>query len=279
MARNQCIFLTGYILLWCAGCETPAPPPIRFDTVGVDASADVSDLAAVLAEAVDEQGYLIMDDYLPLEDRLVAQLRRFAVSGPQSSPELYPDTDAKLAYWLNVRTAWAMYLAAQWAREDAMSGDGMGEQVFVADGREMTLRGIDQRLEKLGGYHAVIAAPCMNLQRVRVPSMPLLPDYVQEHIRTWFAVFVDDEQRFIIDVADKAVRFPPVIWRYREEIRAEYTRRYGVHDVTLTTCLLPYVDGSAMRRLQNAIGYRCVEHTAPSRLAVVRQRWESSETE
>ena len=100
-----------------AGCDDGAGKPaavplapVELPVAGVRPSADVSDLAAVLAEAATADGRVDPSAMRRLSARLDEQLRRFAVSGPTATATLYPTYGAALAYWYNARTAWAMKL-------------------------------------------------------------------------------------------------------------------------------------------------------------------------
>ena len=70
---------------------------------------------------------------------------------------------------------------------------------------------------------------------------------------------MDDEQRFVIDIERKRILVPPVLWQYRSRLIEAHHKTYATRGANLTTVLLPFVEGSAHRRLQDAIGYRCVK--------------------
>ncbi|HAU37297.1 MAG TPA: hypothetical protein DCX07_06220, partial [Phycisphaerales bacterium] len=91
--------------------------------------------------------------------------------------------------------------------------------------------------------------------RARMPCEPFQPEGIRRAIRQRFEEFLDDEERFVIDVQSRQVRVPPVLARFSPSLIADYERRYGATGATLTTALLPHTSSSAQRRLQDAIGY------------------------
>ncbi|HDY65901.1 MAG TPA: hypothetical protein ENH84_06690 [Phycisphaerae bacterium] len=254
--------------VWFVGCAKQ-PAPITMDTTGVAPKVDFSDLAAVLEEVVDKKGYIETEKFEPLSDRLIRQLKLLAVTGPTATPGLFPDPEQRLAYWYNARTAWAMELAMRRHKSKLIRPDELGTITFPLDGRRMTLTEIDAKLNTTGGYHAVIAAPGSNLRRASLPEKPFDAKTIRVEIKTRFGAFVNDTERFVIDVATMEIRFPPVFWKYREEILADYARDGGGPQATLTTALLSQVSGSALRRLQDAVGYKCVENHQAGELVLV----------
>lgn len=222
----------------------------------------------MLDRAVDDEGYVRAGVYPDIAERLHRQLRLWVGFGPTATPEAFDRPEDKLAYWYNARSAWSIYLAMM--RRDLPDPESIeiGQADFPIDGREMTLRQIDDMIERLGGFPAVMAAPCVSLHRAPLPRVPFEAGTINAQIDRRFSAFLDDPKRFVIDVEAQAVRFPRIIWQYRQEIQHEYRRRFGDLQPSLTTALLPWVDGRAARRLQDAIGYRCVQNDRKPKPAI-----------
>jgi len=141
------------------GCAD-APQPVALQGPAVAPAADYTELGAVLAAAVDQDGSLHPEALEPLHEGLNVQLSRLAATGPTATPLLLTEPEDRLAYWYNARCAWSIELT---------------------------------RLQ----------------------------------------------------------------------------RTYGAEAATLITALLPHVRGAALRRLQDAIGYRAIEAPREETLAIV----------
>jgi hypothetical protein len=134
----------------------------------------------------------------------------------------------------------------------------------------MTLREIDALLAH-EGWQALVAAPDVLAQRAGLPADPFSAQDVRRRIAERLNEFVDDDGRVFLDVENRQLVFPPVLWQYRRQLLEQHRKDYGAAGATFTTALLPYVGGSAHRRLQEAVGYPC-RPAAPSRaLAVARK--------
>ncbi|MBN1555846.1 MAG: hypothetical protein JXA11_13975 [Phycisphaerae bacterium] len=258
----------GILLLVLAGCEDGKPTVVALRVEGVTPSTDVKHLSVVLKECVDKKGFIDVDTYKRVEPALRTQLRQMAITGPDATPALYSTDPDRLAYWYNARAGWSILLAMRLHGEKQESAGGLKGFLFPLNGRQMTMVQIDKAIFLLGGYQAVVAAPCANLHRAALPQTPFAAETIHEDVRRRFDGFVDDPRRFIIDVETRQIRFPAVLWQYREEILARHYKQYHAPQATFTTALLTLVHGSAARRLQDAVGYACVEDTTPGKLAL-----------
>jgi hypothetical protein len=261
-------------VVWSGGCEervAPWPPSLlhaQLEPLPVAGEPGTDDLAAVLERAVDDEGFVRAGVYPGVADRLHRQLRLWVRFGPNATPEAFGRPEDKLAYWYNARLAWSIYLAMMKRDLPEPETIEIGQADFPIDGREMTLRRIDDEIERLGGFPAVMAAPCVSLRRAPLPKVPFASRTVDQQIQKRFSAFLDAPKRFVIDVEERRVRFPRIIWQYRDEIKRDYRRRFGDLQPSLTTALLPWVDGRAARRLQDAIGYRCVKNDRKPKQAI-----------
>jgi hypothetical protein len=237
------------------GCPAP-PSPVALDLAGAGPNTDLSDLRAVLRRGLDADGRLVMYSLKKVSGRLDAQLRRLAVTGPTASPALFAARADRLAYWYNARAAWAIKLALLANCPTCLSAECLEARPFPLDGRTMTLSAIDERLRADADWRTLVAAPSVRMHRARLPAAPFDANGIRRRIAERFEEYVDDEDRFVIDVGRRKVRVAPVLWQFRDRLIAEHHRRYGTTGATLVTALLPYVHGSARRRLQDALGYR-----------------------
>jgi len=262
MSRTALKLAAGVAAVLACGCGGSAPGPVELDTAGVTPRADYADLAVVLEKAFERDGTLIPDAKAIHVERLDAQLRLLAVTGPTATPDLLPTPEARTAYWYNARAAWALKLLALAGFPERIGTEAFSARPVPLDGRTMTLDEVDRLLAADPDWRTVVAAPCALRLRARMPARPFSAEDIRGRIAERFEDFIDDEEHFVIDVERRRVRIPPVIWQFRDRLIGEYHRRYGTQGATLTTALLPHVSGSAHRRLQDAVGYGCVEATA-----------------
>jgi len=273
MSRGYCKFILAVLLAaaLATGCDKPGEP-MTLDVAGVAPAVDYAELAKVLGESVSaSDGRVDVEAFeeAKLSDTLDEQLRRLAVTGPRATPELFTSPEARLAYWCNARAAWAIKLAELEGWPEEAAPVRLMERQFPLDGRMMTLAEIDTILATDEDWRTVVAAPGVLLNRAPLPTTPFGAADIRERIAGRFNAFIDNADRFVIDIAHKRIRVPNVLYGKRHELIAAHNARYATRGATLTTALLPYTNGSAHRRLQDAMGYPCVRRRT-SELAVTR---------
>ena len=237
-----------------SGCIGPVEPVV-LETAGVAAEIDYSDLAAVLVGALDENGCVLPDELKKLSDRLDAQVRRMAIAGPTVTPKLLPSPDDRLALWYNARAAWALKLVALAESPAELARRQLELRQVTLDGRLMTLDEIDAILSADADWRVGVLAPSLRKRRARLPKTPFAAADVRRRVGLRLVEYVDDEDRFVIDIGRRLIRVHPVLYRLRERLVAEHNRKYATEGATLTTVLIGQVTGSPRRRLQDALGY------------------------
>jgi hypothetical protein len=253
IVRKSLVF--AFMVLF-AGCAGAPVPPVRLDTAGVAPAANYEDLAFVLTTATNDKGYLDYDVLKNDANRLEAQLKRLAVTGPTATPALFPTYESRLAYWYNARAAWAIRLALDAdCPRDSLAPARLEERGFPLDGRGMTLDQIDALLLRSFDWREAAAAPCVRLHRPRLPRKPFAPDDVKADAIARLKEYLADDDRFVIDVDSKTIFYPPALWAVRGRLIEEYGRQYHTQGTTLNTALLPYAGRIGELRLQSAIGY------------------------
>ncbi len=237
------------------GCVQP-PGPVELDVKGVRPAADDSNLAAVLRQAVDPQGQALPEALERCADRLDAQLKLLAVTGPTATPALFANPDDCLAYWYNASAAWSMKLAMLAKFPEEMDGRALHHRPFPLDGRKMTLHEVRQLLQKEEDFRVALLMPGVSVQDGPLPATPLAGADARRRIAETFNRYVADPKRLVIDIDRRRILFPPGLWRVRDALIRRYDARYGAEQATLSTALMPYVRAAALRRLQDAVGYR-----------------------
>jgi hypothetical protein len=226
------------------------------DVKGVRPASDYSNLAAVLHQAVDPQGQALPDALERCADRLDAQLKLLAVTGPTATPALFANPDDRLAYWYNASAAWSMKLALLAKFPEEMDQRALHHRPFPLDGRKMTLHDIRLLLQTEGDFRVALLAPGVSVQNGPLPATPMAGPDVRGRIVETFNRYMADPKRLVIDIDRRRILFPPGLWRVRDELIRRYDDQYGAPQATLATALMPYVRAAALRRLQDAIGYR-----------------------
>jgi len=269
--RTLSLAAIAVVALAMGGCTAAPVQPVRLDLAGAAADANYDNLAFVLAKATNDQGYVDYDDLKKHAARLEAQLKRLAVCGPMATPALYPSPGARLAYWYNARTAWAIKLAfdANCPR-DSLAPSRLEERPFPLDGRPMTLDALDAIILRDHGWQAAVGAPCIRLHRSRLPARPFSPLDVEAVVPRRFLEYLGDRDRFVIDVERRTIFYPPVLWSVRGRLIEEHGRTYRTEGATLNTAFLPFVRGVAALRLQDATGYAEAEGSRDGPLACLR---------
>ena len=261
---------SAVLALAAFGCD-PAGPGAEFDTApidppaaGVEPSPDTDDLAEAFAAALSirnrDRPHRLIDPFaadIRAREPLRRAVARLAVTGPNSTPSFYATPEARLAYWLNARAAWALMLALDADLPERMPPAALDRRRFRLDGEWTTLERIDAEVRTFG-WRAVVAAPGVRLQRAGLPDTPFAAEDVQERIRTRLDAYIADDRRVIVRPIERELAFPPVLWQFRDEIIADYERRYGAAGATFITALLPHTTRRAHLRLQGMLGYTAV---------------------
>ena len=249
------------------------PCAVELDLAGAAPSADVSDLAAVLAGTVTEDGRFERGALAQVGDRLNAQLRAMAVAGPTATPELYPTYGSQWAYWYNARAAWSLKLAATAERRRWWSPQTCRRR-FRLDGRWMSLEAVDRVLlgeaRRAGLFRLAACAPGASVSSAPMPLAPWSGTDFPRRLEAAFDRLVLDHHRFVVDVESQEVAIPPMLWACRDMVMRQYADDCGKVDAALLTALRPRVGAAARRRLEEAVGYEAVPQRRSSELAVPR---------
>jgi hypothetical protein len=240
--------------LLAAGCGKPAP--VELDTRGVKPALDWRPLASVLSQAVDSKGQVSPVLLERCAAELDAQLKTLAVTGPTATPALFATAEDRLAYWYNASAAWSMKLGLEAKFPEEMGDSELHDRPVPLDGRKMTLRQVSELLTADGDFRVGLLAPCVCVHGGPLPAAPLSGGNFRRRIDEMFNRYIDDPKRLVVDEDKREILFPPGLWRLRERLTADYNARYRTEGATLTTALMPLVRGPALRRLQDALGYR-----------------------
>ena len=292
ITRFTVAFLIGAVYL--SGCEPQEPPredqPITLEATEAASKVDYSGLEAVLKAAISPDGEILPKKLIATAKTLEEQLMLMTLAGPKTRADLFENEHSKLNYWYNARAAWSLRLMLTFSRErpktdekktsepvrwritdDGVSIEEFAKRSFPIDGRSMTLASMDSLIVEEFGFKAVIGAPCVSPLRASIPTKPFNATVAERLIDERFNGFLDSEKRFVIDVASKQILVHPVLGQFEKRLIADHQEKYGVTGANLTTALLPHVRLSPHRRLQDAVGYKCVEAREPKVPLIVKR--------
>ncbi|MDY6912872.1 MAG: hypothetical protein SVT52_00200, partial [Planctomycetota bacterium] len=220
------------VVLTGLGCE-PACGPIVLQPGATRRVVDYSDLAEVLQKVVDVDGRLLPEMMAEQADKLDKQLCRLVVLGPTGTPDLFTEPEDAIAYWYNARAAWSMKLAMLNDFPEKLSPRQLQVRTFPLDGRRMTIAEIDTELAADEDWRTVVAAPGVCLSCARLPACPFSGQDIRQRIVERFNEFVDDKERFVIDIRHRRILLPSALWQRRRELVARHNAAYGTTDAKL----------------------------------------------
>jgi len=260
--------LAAALLVAGAGC---AQPPVEIIPAGVRPSADVSDLAAVLAAVRTGDGRFHPSRLTGCRQRLDAQLARMVVSGPTVTPRLYPTYGARWAYWYNARTAWSLKLALLEGCPARVDGRRFRRRRFPLDGGEMSLEAIDEILladaRRTCDPRLAACVPGVTYAYAAPPARPFTAADFSRGLDKPYSALLLDGRRTVLDVEGRRLRLPEMLYESRDVVLAGYTAACGDDKATVVTALRACAGPDARRRLADAIGYRAAANTS-DKLAV-----------
>jgi hypothetical protein len=253
------------------GCGGTPVPPIALDTAGVTPAVDYSRLGRVLRAVVGDNGLARPDALKDHAGELQEQLKLLAVTGPTATPKLLPTHEDALAYWYNAHAAWSLELLLRSGCAKEISPAALLRRQFPLDGRTMTLEAIESLLAADEDFRTAVAVPGATLQDAALPTQPIAPKDIRRQIAERFSDFLADHERFVIDMDEREIRVPQVLWQFQQRLRQAHDERYHLTGTTLVTALLPYATGRAQLRLQDALGLPTVEARPSMRVAMPKQ--------
>ncbi|MCK4626572.1 MAG: hypothetical protein KAV00_14730, partial [Phycisphaerae bacterium] len=146
----------------------------------------------------------------------------------------------------------------------------------LLDGCDMSLEKIDSILRdetrRSGDFRLAACAPGAWIDYAPLPQKPFTEGNFSVRLDEAFNRLVLDERRFVIDVDNKRVCIPPMLWDCRDMVIARYRRRFGPCEVSLTTALSPHLGHPARCRLKNALGYAAVRQKTRTEILITRRK-------
>lgn len=256
-----------------AGCSAQAPgiaTRVDIPERAVDRTAyDLTDYGLVLNRAINGERIRprALVDSQALLDSYLAQV---AVVGPDSTPDLFPTDDSKLAYILNC------YSAALLRSLVAMStSTTVPERVpsgfeqrfaFLVDGQWRTAGDLRAWAMSIAGddWRVVLALPTVTGDGPEMTNRPFLPDLLDSQLDKIVRDSLASPRVAFLDHGEiKQILYWRNLWALRHRLIADYQERYQTTDGRMLNVLLEW-SGSGFRRvtLNSAVGY--AEHPMPA---------------
>ncbi len=221
---------------------------------------DDKDWAAVLRENVRDR----LVDYRHLAEHrepLDAYLRQVEMVGPKSTPGLFGEPQAPLAYYLNVYNACVLKAVLAAGIPPTMH-DVHGVSLdygyrFRVEGQIVTLAQIREmaREASVGNARFELALCDAAIGSPPIPAEPFRPYNVDEHLQRIAREAIDDPNLVRVDHEHQRLLVGLPIWSHREEFLAMYCRETGSSSATMLNVLMHLASGIRRQYLSRASGY------------------------
>ena len=228
------LILVAVLLSGCYGVQV-APPPAGPLAAPPDAAAD---WAAVLDRFVDDRG---RTDFVALAGerrRLDRYVGYIAVVSPESRPDLFPDRDHELAYYINAYNSLAMANVLEQDLPYSVGGLGLVEFFVLphyrVGGQSISLFNLE-RAVIIDGYRderAHFALNCMVRDCPRLPRVPFSGTGLDGALDAATREFVADPGNVQVDHRGRVVTLNEIFGFYEDEFLAvapsllAYVNRY-----------------------------------------------------
>lgn len=208
---------------------------------GAAESFSHEDWGRVLAESVDEHGFV---DYRRLAgdrstfDRYIARLRAHS---PASDPALFPTADHELAYYINAYNAWVIWGVLDRGPDiDSVWGlFGTGISFFSGmdielGGRETNLKALEDEVvrARYGDARVHAALNCASVSCPRLPREPFTGEDLDAQLDAAMHEFVTDPRHLKVDRDAGRVTMSKIFDWYSGDFLAD-ARERGIREPTL----------------------------------------------
>ena len=200
-----------------------------------DAEFDHSDWNAVVAEFVNERGFV---DYQGLSqnrsqfDQYIASIQ---ATSPDSNPELFANKDHELAFWINAYNAQIFLGVLDWGTDidSVWSGLISGRNFFLKrkillGGKKMSLKGFEDKIirARYGDPRIHAALNCASISCPRLPQTAFDPAQLDQQLDTAIREFVNSAPHVVVDDSGSAVVLSKIFDWFKKDF-TEYEKRQG----------------------------------------------------
>lgn len=229
-----------------AGCSTVSGPNAASGTGDQQAQPLATQLQPsvaydvwdkVLQRHVDAEGRIDFQGVADNRQNLDTFVSWIYATGPNNAPQLFPDKDAELAYWLNAYNALAMYSVIDYGLPERFGRLGKIRFFYL---RKMQLGGERMSLYKLeneivrpyGDARIHFALNCMVVSCPRLPQKAFRPATLNTELNSAAREFFNAGKHVELSVDEKIVRVSAILDFYTKDFTDEagslisYVNRY-----------------------------------------------------
>jgi len=202
-------------LFLSAACATHIPPPQTAARPGADPEKA---WASHLSRFVDEKGRM---DYAGMANDpgdLETYLAYIARVAPKSQPEMFPTTEARLAFCINAYNALAMYNVLRSnppSDLNAVKVTFFYKNRFELGGRYISLYALEnQVIRPMGDPRVHVALNCMARGCPRLPREPFAPAELDRQLDRQAREFFNETRNVELSPEKQTVRFSQILQFY-----------------------------------------------------------------
>jgi len=237
-------------------------------------SFDWSDWGLVLsiARVGDKVDYWALSEDSAALDRLLGDLARV---GPESTPNLFPERNDQLAYWINAHNAALLRSLLALADDGQMPVAAPGgidrRYAFPVDGHKRTPADMGREIERLAGddWRVRFAVFSGTTEGPPLPERPMLGDMLGAQLDRLVPRAFASPQIVLVDHgADKRLLVWSGLYEVRARLVADYERRMQTRGADLLSVLLERSDRPRREWLNTAVGYPFVEMPVTRQISI-----------
>lgn len=179
--------------------------------------------------------------------------------GPHKMPQVFPDADARLAYYINVYNACVLRAVLAAGVPTSMHGARPLETGyrFGVDGGMLTLADLHERVRRESGddprSELVLCDAAMGSPPL--PDQPFRSYNIREHLRQAARQALDSPAVVTIDHEGRAVLLGEALWRNRERFTQLYEREMHTDGATTLNWLMHLAGPNRRSVLAGGVGY------------------------
>ena len=189
----------------------------------------------VLESFVDEKGFVDYEGLQADREALDRFLEQLQAKGPDSTPNLFPTSNDRLAYYINAYNALTFEgvlgldpdVSTVWGFSKTGYGFFVRMKVQL-DGKETSLKKLEDDLVREGFKDPRIHAAlnCASAGCPRLPREPFLPETLEEQLNAAMEEFVGEERNCSVDTAAGTATLSKIFDWFRKDFE-EYPRPLG----------------------------------------------------
>ena len=222
------------------GCSKNIKIPKRLSEVYKDWTPEQADRvwAAILKQAVDEQGRIDFAGLARKPKRLRTYVSYIGYHAPHNRPDLFPSPDSRLAYYLNSYNALAMYGVVKLEIEDGFESlldraDFFKLTRYVVGKKWISLLDYENKIIRpLGDPRIHFALNCMVAGCPRLPQVPFQAKHLNRQLENASYEFLNHPRNVRVNKKKEVV--------YLSEILDFYTDDFLDEEQTLITYINRY---------------------------------------